>query len=247
MSKITQSYLKYMNEMMKQLPGYAFLSDTEHRFIAANDDYVKLIGYESIDQIRGLTLNELDTPLKVDQAQLEQLDCEVMRTREEMKIISCHYFSKHKQHITLAGKTPFYNLKGDLVGVMNVFYEINTDVFFSYIQEWMGSGKTQSMSQDATRKQIIQMYADKLDVSKRQAEIVFYMVQGKTSKQIGELLYISSRTVEKHITNIKTQMRCDSTVEVITQALSIGSMFNLSKNMYAIQIPLRLDSKGRIK
>lgn len=52
-------------------------------------------------------------------------------------------------------------------------------------------------------------------LSKREIEVLSYLVRGKTAKSIGECLSISKRTVEIHIVNIKCKTNISSKSELI--------------------------------
>lgn len=53
------------------------------------------------------------------------------------------------------------------------------------------------------------------NLSKRELEILDKLAQGKTYKQIGELLFISSNTVRKHIENIYAKLRVHNKMQAI--------------------------------
>ncbi len=52
-------------------------------------------------------------------------------------------------------------------------------------------------------------------LSTREREIVKYVVAGKTSKEIAELLNINVRTVESHRTHVHEKLHVNSTVELV--------------------------------
>src|SRR4029078_1983764 len=56
-------------------------------------------------------------------------------------------------------------------------------------------------------------------LTKREAEIAYYLVLGKTAKQIGTHLQLSQRTIEKHVENIKLKMRVTSKPELIEKLI----------------------------
>ena len=45
-------------------------------------------------------------------------------------------------------------------------------------------------------------------LSKREAECIFYLLQGKSTKDTGRLMKISPRTVECYINNVKNKLNC---------------------------------------
>ncbi len=55
----------------------------------------------------------------------------------------------------------------------------------------------------------------KLNLTKREIEIIQFLVKGFTSKQIAEKLFISSRTVDKHRSNMMEKFKVNSVIELI--------------------------------
>jgi DNA-binding NarL/FixJ family response regulator len=63
---------------------------------------------------------------------------------------------------------------------------------------------------------------DKSPLSPRETEILKLIVQGLTSKKIGEKLFISSFTVQKHRKNIIKKTKVHSTAELVKFAIDRG-------------------------
>ena len=61
------------------------------------------------------------------------------------------------------------------------------------------------------------------DITPREREIMFLLVQGKTNKQISEALSISILTVQTHRKNIKAKLQ----LENITDLISVMNQFRL--------------------
>ena len=47
-------------------------------------------------------------------------------------------------------------------------------------------------------------------ISRRELDCVKYLLQNRAAKEIAELLFISTRTVEKHLDNLKIKLNCES-------------------------------------
>ncbi|MDZ7697672.1 MAG: response regulator transcription factor [Deltaproteobacteria bacterium] len=60
------------------------------------------------------------------------------------------------------------------------------------------------------------------DLSIREREVLKFVAEGKSSKKIGELLYISSRTAEHHRASLKKKLRLRSTAELVKYAIKEG-------------------------
>jgi len=57
------------------------------------------------------------------------------------------------------------------------------------------------------------------ELSEREIEVLHHIAQGATSKEAGEKLFISNRTVESHRRNILSKLDIKSTAEMIAYAL----------------------------
>jgi DNA-binding CsgD family transcriptional regulator len=58
--------------------------------------------------------------------------------------------------------------------------------------------------------------------SKREKELLKYLVEGMNSKEIGALLHLSSHTVDTHRRNILKKTQCKNITEMVGKALSEG-------------------------
>lgn len=57
--------------------------------------------------------------------------------------------------------------------------------------------------------------------SKRELEILQHVAQGKTNVEIGQLLHISSRTVQGHLSKIFSKLDVETRTEAVTKAVSL--------------------------
>lgn len=60
-----------------------------------------------------------------------------------------------------------------------------------------------------------------LGLTKREAEVLFWMTRGKTKAEIGTLLYISPRTVHKHAEHIYTKLGVETRTAAMLRAFEI--------------------------
>ena len=59
-------------------------------------------------------------------------------------------------------------------------------------------------------------------LSQRESECLFFIVSGKTASHTADKLFLSVRTVEKHIENIKIKFSCHTKSELILCAIHDG-------------------------
>lgn len=55
-------------------------------------------------------------------------------------------------------------------------------------------------------------------LSKREQECLFYILRGKSAKEIGRILNLTPRTIEHYIENIKYKLNCRTKVDLIIKA-----------------------------
>jgi DNA-binding CsgD family transcriptional regulator len=60
-----------------------------------------------------------------------------------------------------------------------------------------------------------------LGLTRREAELLVWIARGKTNNEIAALLYISPRTVKKHLEHICQKLEVESRTEAVSRALEI--------------------------
>ncbi len=60
----------------------------------------------------------------------------------------------------------------------------------------------------------------KLNLTNRETDCLYYLIQGKSAKQIGKELALSPRTIEFYLNNAKNKAGCKSNSEIIIQVMS---------------------------
>jgi DNA-binding CsgD family transcriptional regulator len=63
-----------------------------------------------------------------------------------------------------------------------------------------------------------------LSLSKRETEVLSWVVQGKRDSEIGVILEISSRTVEKHVGRILHKLRVENRTTATSMAFALGKV-----------------------
>lgn len=75
---------------------------------------------------------------------------------------------------------------------------------------------------ERTRQHIVEMTAQIEGLTSRELEVLAHASQGKTNKEIGEILFISDRTVQGHLKNIYQKFGVTTRTEAVTVALQHG-------------------------
>lgn len=78
---------------------------------------------------------------------------------------------------------------------------------------------TDAASADATQPEAQQAYEQ---LSEREKQIFHLLIEGNSSHQIGDLLCISSKTVDKHRASLSKKIGVDSPIQMLHYAIRIG-------------------------
>ena len=81
----------------------------------------------------------------------------------------------------------------------------------------LGYGWEQIMDCIVLTRHRIENYCLQKKITSREMEIVHLIIEGKSNKEIEEILYISLSTVRNHITNIFTKLKVNSRMKLIKQ------------------------------
>jgi len=68
------------------------------------------------------------------------------------------------------------------------------------------------------------------NLTEREGHCLFYLVRGKTAKEISEKLNLSRRTVEQYTESIKIKFNCSKKSDLIEKAIQIGFVYILPRD-----------------
>jgi DNA-binding CsgD family transcriptional regulator len=63
-------------------------------------------------------------------------------------------------------------------------------------------------------------FLESLDLTRREGEVLLWVAQGKTNTEIGTILGLSPRTVQKHLEHIFEKLGVETRTAAVTLALS---------------------------
>jgi len=214
------TYVKISEKILQQLPGFISITDLEGNFAWASDKVARSYGFNSSIEIIGKRYSDLRCKFSEDYKTLEAHDQLVFSKNKKMAFVGYYEFADGWK-ITLCEKSFLFDDNNTLMGLitccndMTPYSLIDTNRFvFKLFKEFKNAGQF-SLSLD---KEDINDY----DLSQRQQECLFYLLRGKSDKDIGRKLNLSSRTVESYIHEIKHKMRCQTRLEIIEKSLNEG-------------------------
>lgn len=71
-------------------------------------------------------------------------------------------------------------------------------------------------------------------LTKREIEVLSLIIEGRSSKEVADLLFVSKRTVDFHLANIYDKLQVSNRVQAFRRAASLGLIpFDTQKPPYA--------------
>ena len=216
-----------------QMPGLWGCKDENSTFMYANPAYAQAVGVKHHLDMIGST--DFDTPC--DTAACADLfqaqDKEVMVSTRPLKILDIHPFAGGKWCAYLFTKTPLVE-GGKIVGT--IFHGM--DITSARTLE-LGSllGRIQlGTGQEGQLSYTVGDQAGPVDLSPREAEVLFYLIRGKRVKDIAALLDLSPRTVEQHVAAMRHKFSATSQCELIDQAINSGYLDYIPERLFKRQM-----------
>lgn len=196
-------------EALNQLAAQTAFSNLENKFLAMNDRCIEVVGANSMKDIIGTT------PLTFSQKKFgEEVTANyksVIASRTTKVVEETGQRSDDLPIQSLSFKLPWYEEK-KIIGVFNLSIQVDPASMQNFV---LAMSQVLSTGILGSSMPVTRVKQETVYFTKRENEILTYLVKGKTAKEIAKCLFISKRTVEHHIENMKHKSCCDSRFELI--------------------------------
>lgn len=68
----------------------------------------------------------------------------------------------------------------------------------------------------------VRQQEEPIKLTKREIEVLTLVIEGKSSKEVADLLYVSKRTVDFHLANIYDKLSVTNRVQAFRRAAKLG-------------------------
>lgn len=224
--QFTESEITTALSVFNALPDYVCWKNLNLEYVMLNDLTARLFGFRSSTiSFQGITDFDLNCDAATLADEFRQDDQSVLDTGKDLTIIDYCRYQDAQWKLLFGRKSLLTDSKGKAKGIYSRFLEVTEIPILRMIhglhtidQERLGT-KANALGQV---NYIIKERFDDFGLSVRESEVLFFLIRGKTAKEIARAINLSFRTVEKHLDRIKTKMHCRTRSQLIEKAIVTG-------------------------
>ncbi|MFI4919072.1 MAG: LuxR C-terminal-related transcriptional regulator [Legionellales bacterium] len=209
--------------LSKHMPGvFLWKKDRNSVYMEANKACTDLFGFSNRNDVGGMT--DAEIPCKISECAhlFQKQDMQVINTGMSLKILEIHPCIKDEWKIMLNTKNPLYDDKNNIYGTFAYCLDLTHSMgeiirLLSKVE--MGSYAPNKIKQNSY------IFSDTpLDITltKRQMDCLFYLLRGKSIREIAAILNKSPRTVENYHEQLKIKFSCQTKSELIELTMNKG-------------------------
>lgn len=229
MHKRNSQALLYNQDLIDQLPGLFYIVDLESKFLHVNNVFTQWTGFKSCESLIDRTYTDMRCRAAERHLYFKEQDHLAIASMKPVTILAYVCYA-HDWLVVFGEKYPLKSPTGELLGIVSHFRDI-TKYHLIDLYRFLNVGKTKNLIPQQQIEYILAEYDPELELSPRQSQCLFFLLRGKSYKEIAHILNISTRTSEGYITEIKTKLNCVSKSELIDLAISKGYMNIIPKGM----------------
>lgn len=228
-------------QLIEQSADLMLVVNTDSRFMYANYIAAHLFGYHEIEQIHSLTAHAIRCPASEFAEQFIAQDQQVIQQQRPLSLLDIHTYANDIPKVFLTKKSPLYDNNQNIFAVLCHCREISTDTFQKFSMT-IASAERRFYSKNKSTERCYEITSVDNTLSKRELECLFFLLRGKTAAQIADILFLSKRTVENHLANIKTKLGCNKKSELIDVGIMNGYLNIIPESLLRKDLSLVLSA-----
>jgi len=209
-----------MFDFIFHIPGLAAVKDLNSIYQRITPDLVDVLGWRNSEQCIGKT--DHDLPCKASESAefyIEQ-DKKVIEKPAPLASLEVQQYADGWK-LLMCERRPIKNNNDEVIALFS--YGINCSKRHLAKDYWSLYHIDKKFFNNATPvSYILSQSHSPLNLTEKQEICLFYLIRGKSVKEIGQLLKLSPRTVESHIDAMKLKLYCEKKSQLIEKAIMSG-------------------------
>lgn len=214
------------NDLLDQLPGYFVIKSTTSIYQTANTKAANVLGFKSSTQLIGKTDHDLNCEAAQYASRFIEED-QLTLQHGKLKFISHFCYAKDEWKTCLYEKSVIRHANGEQS--IGCYVTDITDSSLIDISRYLLEKDSKYHHQQFSY--LIRDHDLQNLFSTREAECLFFILRGKSSKMIANILNISAKTVEYYVEQLKLKLSCRNKSELIEKSLAQGYLYLLPETL----------------
>lgn len=233
-----------LRTMFDHLPGLWGCKDENSIFLYANARYGEAIGVEHHMDVIGRTDFDMPCATAACAPLFREQDKEVMDSTTPLRVLDIHPFAGGQWRAYLFTKTPMMTADGRVAGTIFHGADI-TSASTIELGSLLGRVCADVANDGLVGQGSYLVNGDRgsIKLTAREAEVLFFLIRGKSANSIAEILRMSPRTVEHHIAVMRSKFAETNRMGLIERAISLGYLSYIPEGLFKRQLSLFLRSE----
>ncbi|KII76280.1 helix-turn-helix transcriptional regulator [Vibrio renipiscarius] len=229
------------DSLINQLPGYWGCKDLNSVFVDVNQAYAQLIGFQTAEQVIGLTDHDMPSPTTVCADDFRLQDQHVINTQRSLKILDIHPYADGCWRAHIFTKKPWFDDHGNVQGTI-FFGQDLTETAILEVGHWIC--RATGLSGNLKLPKIDQLHGIKEKLTAREEEVLFLLLYGKKPTYIAAAMNISIKTFEGYVARLRSKFCAHSKAQLIDIALERGYGSHIPQTLLRIQLSVVLNNEN---
>jgi DNA-binding CsgD family transcriptional regulator len=226
-----------LNDLSILMPDvYLWKKDLNSRYIELNVACADLFGINPKKDISGLADDEIPCPISEFAEVFRSQDKQVIDTGNPIKILEVHQCANEKTRVMLNTKSPLRGINNEgIIGTFAYCMDITNYLgsFCNFLMQVQFNANEKGL---ITGSYPLHQSENHSFLTEREMECLFYLLRGKTNKEVAKQLHLSPRTVEQYVEQLKNKFGCDKKSELIEFAVNKGYMNIIPSNLLNLRL-----------
>lgn len=204
-------------------PEHIAILNQHSEFIHMNPAYMHTIGYTKIDDILGLSYDAFKGKAFEQANDYKIQDQQVLGQTQSLEFLTYHRYADGQWRLLHGSKSCIFDQHQNPCGIFSRTKDVTKHPLFD-IGRFLMMSSTTSKIKHQSFIYYINPINNKYSISRKELEILFYFIRGKTASEIALILNRSKRTIDMHIESIKNKFVVENKSHLIEKAMIEGYM-----------------------
>jgi len=211
--------------------------DLNSNFISLNEEYANVIGYPTTYEALGLSYNAFKGDAAEKSEIFREQDLGVLKTHAPLIFLSYHRYYKGSWRLLYGEKTCIFDDDHHPVGIFSHAKDITEAKLIDVSRFLLRAGLQKNHLGKITQQPFtyyITQDNDRFMLSRKEKEILFYFIRGKTAQEIADIFCRAKRTIDMQIESIKNKFTVSNKSSLIEKAIFEGYMNTIPESLLKV-------------